>query len=282
MFGVLLSAAIALSSTTFLGNLLAGLMLRSVRNFRLGDFVRCGEHFGRVTERGLFHTEIQTEERDLTTLANIFLVTHPVTVLRSSGTLVSATVSLGYDVPRTRVETLLVAAAGAAGLHEPHVRIIELGDFSVTYRVIGLLTEVKTLLTTRSRLRGEMMDHLHQGGVEIVSPTFRNVRTLPVEEPIIPERERVLHEPDHGVGLEGVAFDKAELAQSVDDLERARAALEAERTQLAQRIAKTKDEAERAVLKAEKERVELRLARSEKVVQRRVDELAEKDDPAAS
>ena len=41
--GLLLSAIIALSTTTFVANALAGLMLRFVRSFRPGDFVRVGE-----------------------------------------------------------------------------------------------------------------------------------------------------------------------------------------------------------------------------------------------
>jgi small-conductance mechanosensitive channel len=45
LIGILLSAAIALSSTTFVGNAMAGLMLRAVRSFGLGDFIRIGEHF---------------------------------------------------------------------------------------------------------------------------------------------------------------------------------------------------------------------------------------------
>jgi hypothetical protein len=39
LIGILLSAAIALASTTFLGNALAGVLLRVVGSFRLGDFV---------------------------------------------------------------------------------------------------------------------------------------------------------------------------------------------------------------------------------------------------
>ena len=88
LFGLLLTAVITLSSTTFIANAMAGLMLRAVRNFRLGDFLRVGEQFGRVTERGLFHTEIQTEDRDLATLQNLYLVTNPVKVVHASGTVV--------------------------------------------------------------------------------------------------------------------------------------------------------------------------------------------------
>ena len=38
--GIVMSAGVALASTTFIGNVMAGLMLRAVRNFRTGDFVR--------------------------------------------------------------------------------------------------------------------------------------------------------------------------------------------------------------------------------------------------
>ena len=84
LLGLALTAAIALSSTTFVANAMAGLMLRSVKSFRPGDFIRVGEQFGRVTERGLFHTEIQTEDRDLTTLPNLYLISQPFTVVRST------------------------------------------------------------------------------------------------------------------------------------------------------------------------------------------------------
>ena len=52
LLGLALTAVIALSSTTFVANAMAGLMLRSVKSFRPGDFIRVGEQSGRVTERG--------------------------------------------------------------------------------------------------------------------------------------------------------------------------------------------------------------------------------------
>jgi small-conductance mechanosensitive channel len=143
LIGILLSAAIALSSTTVLGNAMAAVKIRGVRNFRMGDFIRVGEHFGRVSEQGLFHTEIQTEDRELTTIPNLHLVTHPVTTIRTSGTMISTCVSLGYDVSRLRIEELLLEAGKKANLSDPFVHVAELGDFSVTYRVAGMLTEVK-------------------------------------------------------------------------------------------------------------------------------------------
>jgi small conductance mechanosensitive channel len=165
LIGIVLSAAIALSSTTLLGNAMAGLMLRVVRGFRSGDFIRVGDHFGRISEQGLFHVEIQNEDRDLTTLPNLYLVTNPVKVIRSSGTFISASLSLGYDIPHRKIEKLLLDSAVSSGLEDPFVQIIELGDFSITYRVAGLLKEVKQVISTRSRLHAAILDTLHDAGI---------------------------------------------------------------------------------------------------------------------
>jgi small-conductance mechanosensitive channel len=226
LFGIVLSAAIALSSTTFVGNAMAGIMLKAVRNFRTGDFVRVGEHFGRVTIRGLLSTEIQTEDRDLVTLPNLHLVTQPVKVVRASGTLLTAEVSLGYDVRHDRIEKLLEQAAEDVGLRDPFVLVTQLGDFSVTYRVVGLLQEVKQLLTARSLLHGAMLDRLHGDGVEIVSPGFMNQRALDPARPVIPRAApgaKTEPEPADEPRLEDVAFDKADEAETLEQLEAAHA-----------------------------------------------------------
>lgn len=219
LLGLLLTAIIALSSQTFVANAMAGLMLRAVGGFRPGDFVRVSDQFGRVTERGLFRTEIQTEEGDLAELPNLFLVSHPVTVVRSTGTIVSATVSLGYDVPHAKVEALLVEAAQAAELEDPFMHVLELGDFSVQYRVAGFLREVKQLLTARSNLRRCMMDALHGAGVEIVSPTFMNQRRIEPGQRFVPARPAVEApaRPEQPPVEERI-FDKAEEAGRIEAL----------------------------------------------------------------
>lgn len=259
LIGIVLSAAIALSSTTFLGNALAGVMLRVIKNFRIGDFIRVGNHFGRVSERGLVHTEIQTEDRELTTLPNLFLVTHPVTVIRSSGTIISATVSIGYGESRPKVKKLLVEAAEKAELKDPFVHVIELGDFSVTYRVAGLLADVKTILSTRSKLRGLAMDALHAGGVEIVSPTFMNTRALPVHERVMPKgaAQRTPEPPPPDTpSPEEVVFDKAEEAESLEKQRLDRETVAGDIDKLRQEIKDSKED-------TYKERLENRLTQLE-------------------
>jgi small conductance mechanosensitive channel len=256
---------IAVASTTFVANAMAGLMLRTVRAFRPGDFVEVGDHFGRVTERGLFHTEIQTENRDLTTLPNLYLVSTPVKVVRHSGTIVSATVSLGYDLPQKKIRLLLVQAAQEAGLQEPFVQILDLGDFSVSYRVAGFLAEVKQLLTARSYLRSLILDTLHQAEVEIVSPAFMNQRRLGERDRALPPKSSLVSEPVEEAAddvPEELIFDKAEEAGRLEQLRLERDKLLAEVAELENRL-KVADSAERSQLESE---VELRRSRCEAIV----------------
>jgi small conductance mechanosensitive channel len=215
LVGLVLSGLFAFSSTNVLANLMAGILLRITKPFRIGDFIRVNEYFGRVTERGLFDTEIQTESRELIAVPNSFLIITPVTTIRSSGVIISATLSLAYDVPHLVIEPLLIKAARETGLEEPYVHILELGNFSVTYRVSGLLTDIKYHITARSDLNSNILDALHEGKVEIVSPYFLNQRVYDTEKRFIPRKVSVKAEKET-ITAEDLAFDKAESAERLD------------------------------------------------------------------
>ncbi len=247
--GILLSAIIALSSTTFVGNVMAGFMLRTLSSFRIGDFIQVADHFGRVSERGLLHIEIQTEDRDLTTLPNLFLVTNPVKVVHAEGTVVSALVSLGYDVPRTSIETCLLQAASDAGLDEAFVQVTELGDFSVVFRIAGMLREPKQLLSARSRLRTAMLDQLHAAQIEIVSPGFMNQRVLKDNHAFIPAQVRAGNVPaEASADPEKILFDKADEAESTERVQQRIEKFNQEILALKKSAKETKEETSRAEL----------------------------------
>ncbi len=220
LIGILLSAAIALSSTTFIGNVMAGIMMKAVKGARPGDFITVAELTGRITEMGLLHTEVQTEFRDLVTVPNLYMVTQPMQVVRASGTIISAEVSLGYEVPHAKVSRILCDAATQAGLKDAFVHVRELGDFSVNYRVAGLLEDVKSLISSRSRLRESMLDALHDENIEIVSPNFMNTRALSGKEAIIPEPAQKIIKQE-SPKAEDMAFDKAAEAASVESIRKA-------------------------------------------------------------
>jgi small-conductance mechanosensitive channel len=215
LIGLLISGIIAFSSTNIVSNLMAGILLRITKPFVTGDFIRVAEYFGRVSERGLFDTEIQTEMRELVSLPNTYLTKNPVTTIRSSGTIISASLSLGYDVHHCKAESLLIKAAEKCGIEEPFVHILELGNYSITYRISGLLIEVKRLISVRSNLYQSILDTLHEAGVEIMSPTVMNQRQMNIEQKIIPSIYKEVLTKE-AVNAEEIAFDKAELAEKIE------------------------------------------------------------------
>jgi small-conductance mechanosensitive channel len=266
LFGIAVTGVIALSSATLASNAMAGLMLRAVRNFKRGDYIRCGDFLGRVTERGLFHTEIQNERSDLITLPNLHLATNAVTVIRPSGTFVSAKLSLGYDLQHDEIEKLLIEAATHSGLVDPFVRIRALGDFSVTYEVSGRLDDTKKFLGSKSALHRAVLDTLHHAGIEIISPTFMNQRQIKPGEAFVPE-VKISEDPTRDRGPDSVVFDKADQVERVEDLRSRLAVLDNEISELeAQVKAAEGDEVEKI-----QETVLLRQRIRERLVERIAD-----------
>lgn len=219
---IIVSAGIALSSTTVLGNLIAGIMNNSMDRFRNGDLIKIGDLQGRVTKKSIFHTEIQLEDSNFITIPNLYIATNPVKLTRKTDTVISTSVSLGYDIPRTKIEESLKDAAVLTGLKDPYVYISTLGDYSVLYKIHGFLDDSSKYFSTKSLLNANVMDVLHQNKIEIVSPTFMyqinaNEKALIPQETnknVIPKEEQI---------PEDLIFDKAikseEIEKKKDQLE---------------------------------------------------------------
>jgi small-conductance mechanosensitive channel len=269
LFGIIISATIALSSTTLVGNVMAGIMLKTISSCQPGDYVTVGDHFGRITSMDLLHTDLQTEERDLTTLPNMYLVTNPIRVMRSSGTLLSVELSLGYDVPRRQVEALLLQAAEKTGLESPFVQIRNLGDFSVTYQISGLLVEVKRIIDKRRELRARTMDTLHAANIEIVSPNFMHTRAFESSQQFIPEVGDSHDTHDDDASTDKLIFDIAEEAESVSRL-RERLGANLERIKVCEEIiAEKENEATVEAASSELESYKKRAERLQILIDRR-------------
>ena len=231
LIGLLLSGLLAFSSTTIISNLVAGAVMRFTEPFKTGDYIRVKDVVGKVTERGLFDCEVQTENRELIAIPNSILINNPITTVRSSGTFISVTLSLGYDVHHGRISTLLKQAATEIDLQDPFVHVLELGNFAVTYKVSGLLIDVKNLLTMRSKLHCQILDTLHENDIEIMSPSFMNQRKVSDELPVLVKASHKIKEQEQTVA-EDIVFDKAEEAQQAEEVKH----------ELNERLAKLKEQ----------------------------------------
>ncbi len=218
---------------------------------------------------GFLHVEIQTTDRDLMTLPNLYVVTQPAKVIHATGTIISAEVTLGYDVSRRDAESALLDAAQETGLTDPFVLITKLGDYSVSYQVNGLLGEVKQLLSYRSTLHKKMLDHLHQGGIEIVSPTFMNTRAYPAEKQFIPEHSLGEHVETKAGKAEETIFDIAEDAASLEQMREASSQLSAQIQALEKRLEKSDEGSQRNELAKQLEYLKRRDQRMQLVIEKR-------------
>ncbi len=212
---VIISAAIALSSTTVLGNLIAGIMNNTMDRFRSGDLIKIGDFQGRVTKKSIFHTEIQLEDSNFVTIPNLFIASNPVKLTRKSKTVVSTSVSLGYDVPRSEIEAALTEAAISIGLTDPYVYIMNLGDYSVVYKIHGGLKDSNKYFSTSSLLNSKVIDMLHKRRIEIVSPTFMNQRRVD-DKDFIPAAEASdkIHRSE--TSPEDLIFDEAIRSEEIE------------------------------------------------------------------
>ena len=208
LIGIVISGVVAFSSTVFVTNFMAALMLRVTKPFKVGDFITVGNYIGKVSEKGLFDTEIQSENRELVAIPNATFLSNAVVVSQSSGSMVYTTLSLGYEVSHNQVRPLMLQAAELSGLTDPFVHITQLGDFAVTYKVSGLLNDVQLILTAKSLLNQNILDVLHRSGIEIVSPSIarhiqqsESIRLIPGMLP--------MQEAENRVQAEEIVFDKA-------------------------------------------------------------------------
>ncbi len=222
VLGILFSAIIALSSTTLVGNTMAGIMLRMMHEFRGGDFIEMDTLIGRVTDFGIFHTEIQQVNRDVVSIPNILLVQKAVKVTRRDGTFINLAVLLAYTEDHIQVEEALKEAALSCKLADPFVFIEEFLDHAVKYRLYGLLEDSIERLSKTSELHKAVLQTLHEKGMEIASPNLMDRREFSKEDQYIPKEPKQSKTPSKKEAVvEEKVFDKADEAQSLEDLRQA-------------------------------------------------------------
>ncbi len=281
---IIIGAIIAFSSTTFVSNAMAGIMLRLMHPFKVGDFIKTDNTYGRVTEIYFLHTQIQSIERDLITIPNLALVSKPLKTIRSSGTFIEVKVSLGYDIPRNDIENCMFKAAEVTGLENPFVHVEKLGDFSITYKVGGLLKDIEGIITARSDFKKNVIDALHGSDIEIVSPTFMNQRVFKEDYTCLPPKETPAErtkeketEKEPEVKTEDIIFDKAIMAQMLDRIFTTSKSFQVRREEMKDKMKDIEDDEKRDEMKKQLDM----LARREDELKPTIQELKELPDITA-
>ncbi|MGI8510823.1 MAG: mechanosensitive ion channel family protein [Gemmatimonadaceae bacterium] len=190
--GVLFS----LGSSSAIGNMVAGIVLTYTRAFHIGDRVQIAETVGDVIEKTLLVTRLRTIKHVAVTIPNgTVLASHVVnftTLAESEGLILHTTVTIGYDAPWQRVESLLVEAATRTAdiltTPPPFVLQTSLDDFFVHYQLNATTNRAEKMAGIYSQLHRNIQDTFNEAGVEIMSPHYNALRDG--NHITIPEGER--------------------------------------------------------------------------------------------
>lgn len=169
-----------LGSAGVVNHLVSGMVIVYSRACKPGDHIRVGEIEGVVTQVGVLSTKIATRKREEITIPNAVLVGTSITnfsrLAREHGSIISTTVTIGYDAPWRQVhELLLRAAASTQGIRaDPpaHVEQRALSDFYVEYELRMHIDRSTDRVPILSALHASIQDEFNAAGVQIMSPHF--------------------------------------------------------------------------------------------------------------
>ncbi|MGA1283862.1 MAG: mechanosensitive ion channel family protein [Prochlorothrix sp.] len=183
---LLLGVIVSFGSSTTVTNAVAGIILIYTRSFNLGDCIQIGEVTGEVEGKNLLVTRIRTFENAIVTVPNANLLSDCVInysiTLRDTGipAIVTAEVTLGYDIPWTKIYGTLTQAAYRTELvlkePPPFVLQISLGASSVVYALKVSTEEPALAEVILSDLYQNIQDCCNEAGIEILAPTYSAIR----------------------------------------------------------------------------------------------------------
>jgi small-conductance mechanosensitive channel len=188
---VLIGLMITLGSTGLINQVISGLFVIYSRSVRPEDYVRIGDIEGEVISIGSLATKLRTPRREEITIPHSVLVGTATTnysrLAGADGMVITASVTIGYDVPWRQVHALLLLGASRTrGIRKeppPGVLQRELSDFYVQYQLLAHLEEGKNRAAVISELHAQIQDAFNEYGAQIMSPHFESQPKKPVFVP---------------------------------------------------------------------------------------------------
>jgi small-conductance mechanosensitive channel len=181
---IFIGALLSLGSSSFIANIISGVVLTYTRAFRIGDRVKIADTIGDIMDKSLLVTRVRTIKNvDVTIPNSLVLGSHIINYssdAKEDGLILNTTVTLGYDIPWRQVHETLIAAALATTdiLPEPRPFIFQtsLDNNYVSYELNAYTDQANRMQIIYSDLHQNIQDHCNQAGIEILSPQYSMLR----------------------------------------------------------------------------------------------------------
>lgn len=185
------SLVLGLALQPILGNFFAGIVITLEKPFRLNDWIKVGDHEGRVVAINWRTTHLRTRDNDNIVIPNgriaddrvlNYYYPHPMHLEK-------VRVGISYDTPPYRARrALLECPPGIAGVLDkptPEVYVASFDDSAVLYELRVWIEDVAQSNRIASDLRARIWEELTRAGIAIPYPT-RTVKLARRERPVQP------------------------------------------------------------------------------------------------
>ncbi|MBA2356487.1 MAG: mechanosensitive ion channel, partial [Acidobacteria bacterium] len=159
-----------------LGNAMAGLALQVDQPYRVGDWIRVGEHEGRVTQISWRATTLRTRDSTLVALPNSSIAGDPIINYSEPAppTRVWVDVGVAYASPPNQVKAVIREALAQVRLAmttpPPDVLIVDFAASAITYRVRCFVQDSERSLLAQDEIRSALWYAFQRHGLEIPYP----------------------------------------------------------------------------------------------------------------
>ena len=201
-----ISVIIGFALQDTLGNIFAGLSMQLQKPFEPGDWVRFGQHLGRVQGVGWRATRLVTRANERLEVPNNQIAKDVVVNYASGGVADEVTIGLPYDQPPNRMKEILTHvlrhAHGVLHHPEPEVTAVEYGDSAIKYRLRYWMAEYGHQEAVRDKVISNVWYALRRQSVDIPFP----IHTVHLHQARASEEVEVEHEHRLMAELRSVDF----------------------------------------------------------------------------
>lgn len=177
---LILGLMVSLGSAGLVNHVMSGLTIIYSRAYRSGEFVRMGDHEGRVVKVGLLATILEKPGGAVVAIPNAVVTANMISNFSRRGEgkseLLVTSVTIGYDAPWRQVHGLLLLAAERCPeiVQDPKPFVLQrsLSDFYVEYSLHAHVGAHFDRNRVHSELLSQIQDAFNEHGVQIMSPHF--------------------------------------------------------------------------------------------------------------
>ena len=166
---------LALQNT--LGNAIAGLALQADQPYKVGDWIRVGDHEGRVTQISWRSTVLRTRESTLVALPNSSIADGAIVNYSEPAppTRVFVDVGVTYTAPPNHVKALIGATRSRRcrsrmATPGPDVLLLDFGASAITYRARCFVQDMERASLAQDQMRTALWYTFQRHGIEIPYP----------------------------------------------------------------------------------------------------------------